>query len=127
MHTIRVQAVFSAAHALSIAGTHEPLHGHDWKVTAEISGETLDADGLLCDFHTVEETLGEIIAPFRSANLNDLPPFAGAGGLNPSAEHVAMHIARELASRLDAALAPHAKVRSVAVTEAPGCEAVFSL
>lgn len=122
MYEIAVHAEFCAAHALVIAGTREALHGHNWRVTARIEGQTLDADGLLCDFHTVEESLGEILGPFQNNTLNQVPPFDRT---NPSAEHVARHIAEALAERLDESLAPHAAVASVSVTEAPGCVATY--
>ena len=120
---ITVHADFAAAHALTIGGARETIHGHNWHVTAVLAGDTLDDDGLLCDFHTVEATLRDIIKPYQNANLNDLPPF---DTLNPSAEHVARHIATELAARLDDALAPYGtRVTAVSVTEAPGCKATY--
>lgn len=122
MYELNVQGEFCAAHALSIAGVREPVHGHNWRVTVTITGETLDRDGLLCDFHTVEQALHEVIDPFHNADLNQCEAFRA---LNPSAEHVARHIARELARRLDPPLQGSAWVSAVAVTEAPGCLAVF--
>jgi len=123
MYEIRVEHTFSAAHALTIGQSREPLHGHDWRVRAVIGGPELDADALLCDFHTVEAVLREICDPFNNRTLNDVPPFSES--TNPSAEAVAEHIARQLAHLLGDALAPHARVTSVSVTEAPGCEATF--
>lgn len=122
MFELTVNATFSAAHALVIQGTREPLHGHDWHVTATLSGDTLDEDGLLCDFHTVERTLRDIVAPFNNQNLNDTDAF---NSLNPSAENVAKHIATCLADQLDEALAPHARITGVRVTEAPGCAVTY--
>lgn len=122
MYEISVEAEFCAAHAITIAGTREPIHGHNWRVTAIIGGDRLDADGLLCDFHTVHQTLGEIVEPFHNRNLNEVPPFDTT---NPSAELVARHIADELGRRLGRALEPHARVRSVRVTEATGCAATY--
>ncbi|MDX2131909.1 MAG: 6-carboxytetrahydropterin synthase [Planctomycetota bacterium] len=122
MFEISVEHVFSAAHALAIAGTREPVHGHNWHVTAIIVGDALDSDELVCDFHTVHAALEDITGAFHNRSLNDVAPFTT---INPSAERVARHIADELASRLDASLAPHARVRSVRVTEAPGCGATY--
>ncbi len=123
MFTIQVNHEFCAAHALSLLGAHEPLHGHNFKTTATILGDQLDDDGLLCDFHTVHAELLDICQPFTNNNLNETPPF---DTLNPTAELIAKHIADELASRLDQALAPHAKVHAVSVTEAPGCVATYT-
>lgn len=122
MYEITVEAEFCAAHALSIAGQIEPVHGHNWHVTACVCGEILDADGLLCDFHRVEASLGDIIGPYRNNNLNTTAPFDRE---NPSAENVARHIGVQLSARLDGVLAPHARVAWVRVTEATGCAATY--
>ncbi len=122
MFEIRVHAEFSAAHAISIAGTKEPVHGHNWEIEAVVAGETLDSDGLLCDFHSVEEILRDIIGPFHNRDLNQVNPFTK---VNPTAENVARFIAEELQERLGEGLAPHAQVRSVSVTESPRCVATF--
>jgi len=119
VYRIEVQTTFSAAHALVIQGAREPVHGHDWRVTVTLSGPELDPDGLLCDFHAVEKSLTEITGPFNNANLNETPPF---DRLNPSAELIAQYIATELRKRLDDS---PAIVESVAITEAPGCRAIF--
>lgn len=122
MFTITVQTEFCAAHTISIAGNPEPVHGHNWHVTAAVEAQTLDNDGFVCDFHTVEDTLHDITAPFVNNNLNTTPPF---DTLNPTAELIAKHIADELASRLDEPLAPNARVAWVSITEAPGCVATY--
>ncbi len=118
MYELIVQRVFSAAHAIVIAGEREPVHGHDWRVRATVAGPELDRDGLLCDFHALERSLDAILEPFRSADLNATPPF---DAVNPTAEAVARHIADALAVDLP----PGVRVASVAVTEAPGCEAIY--
>jgi 6-pyruvoyltetrahydropterin/6-carboxytetrahydropterin synthase len=122
MYEISVRTEFSAAHALSISGIREPIHGHNWHVTVVIAGRQLDPDGLLCDFHTVEDVLAEITEPLDNNDLNRSELLAG---INPSAENLARRIAEELGSSLNAALAPHAWIDSVSVTEAPGCCATY--
>lgn len=121
MYTVRVTSIFSAAHALLLKGEREPLHGHDWRVTASFEGETLDADGLLVDFHAVEGALRAATARLSNANLNDLTPFVD--GVNPSAENVARVIWEDLTRRCASILPGGAALGSVSVTEAPGCEA----
>lgn len=121
MFEISVEASFAAAHAISIAGVRETVHGHNWHVTVTVAGQTLDRDGLLCDFHTVESTLREITQRFHNNDLNAVEPFRS--GLNPTAENVARTIAEELSRGLD--LSPHALVASVRVTEAAGCAATY--
>jgi len=122
MYEISIEHEFCAAHTIRIAGTQEPVHGHNFRITATIEGETLDADGLLCDFHTAEAVLREICRPFVNTDLNQIPPFDRT---NPTAELIARHIADEMSGRLDGSLQPHARVASVRVTEGPGCAATY--
>lgn len=118
MFELSIESRFSAAHAIRLGGAVEPLHGHDWLVTLTIAGETLDEDGLLCDFHTIEEALRSITARFHNRSLNETTPF---NTLNPTAEHVAKHIADALAPMMPS----EARIQSVRVTEAPGCAATY--
>lgn len=118
MFTLTLEDEFCAAHAIVINGGREPVHGHNWRVTAEVAGDRLDAEGLLCDFHALETRLARVIAPFRNADLNATPPF---DRLTPTAEHVAKHIAEALTGGLP----PGVRVRRVRVTEAPGCAATY--
>lgn len=122
MFELSVTAEFCAAHAIVIAGTRETLHGHNFRVTAVVAGRVLDQDGLLCDFHAVERELKGIVGKYDNRNLNETEPFTK---MNPSAENLARTIAEELSLRLGAALAGRASVRSVSVTEAPGCIATY--
>ncbi|GJM20048.1 MAG: 6-carboxytetrahydropterin synthase QueD [Phycisphaeraceae bacterium] len=122
MFEITVEADFSAAHALTVAGIKEPVHGHNWHVTVTLVGDELDDDGLLCDFHTVEGTLHAIVEVFNNQNINDHAAFREN---NPSAERVAEYIAGELDQRIAPTLAPHARLAAVTVTEAPRCTATY--
>ena len=92
------------------------MHGHDWGVAATVTGDGLDADGLLCDFHALEGAVDDAVAPFRNRTLNDVPPF---DRVNPTAENLAEFIAMELARRLPRGV----RIRRVEVEEAPGCVA----
>lgn len=123
MFTIQVTHEFCAAHSIILLGAQEPIHGHNFKTTATIIGDQLDKEGLLCDFHLVEQTLIQICQPFTNNNLNTTPPF---DTLNPTAEHIAQYIADQLADQLDTTLAPRAKVHSVTITEAPNCLATYT-
>ncbi|MEQ8850840.1 MAG: 6-carboxytetrahydropterin synthase [Phycisphaerales bacterium] len=118
MFDLTLTTEFAAAHAIMLRGEREPVHGHNWRVTLVISGADLDQDGLLCDFHQVEQTLAEVVGRFHNANLNDTPPF---DQLNPSAEHVARHIGENV----DATLPSGVQVSAVTVTEAPNCAATW--
>ncbi len=118
MYELTVESTFSAAHAITIRGEREPLHGHDWRVTLTVAAPTLDPDGLICDFHALHELLRAAIAPFHNRALNDVPPF---DRLNPTAEHVARHVGQAVARSLP----PGITLNSARVTEAPGCAAIW--
>ena len=45
VYQLEIITHFSAAHAITMNGVVEPLHGHDWRVTAVIEGPELNADG----------------------------------------------------------------------------------
>jgi 6-pyruvoyltetrahydropterin/6-carboxytetrahydropterin synthase len=118
-----VETEFAAAHAIVMSGQREPLHGHNWRVTATLSGPALDRDGLLCDFHLVESSLRDVTGRWHNRNLNEAPPFSD--GLNPSAEQVARQIADELGAALAGRIPGDVRVSAVRVTEAPGCSATY--
>lgn len=123
MYEITLEGVFSAAHAISVRGVREPLHGHDWRVTVTVRGPRLDADGLLCDFHALEEVLHGVIHPLKDRNLLDAELLRG---MNPTAENVAKRIAEEVDVRARPMLGPiGAWVARVRVTEAVGCSAAY--
>jgi 6-pyruvoyltetrahydropterin/6-carboxytetrahydropterin synthase len=122
MYELEVSAEFCAAHAIVIAGAREPVHGHNWRVTLTVVGPTLDADGLLCDFHAVGAALSEVTGCFANADLNATAPF---DRVNPTAELVARHIAGAVSSRLAGVLPAEARVSACRVTEAPGCAATY--
>lgn len=140
MFELTTEHAFSAAHAIIINGVMEPLHGHDWRVTVTVSGQSLDHDGLLVDFHAVHHDLVATTKPFQNTNLNEVEPFkpVGRGGLNPTAENVARHIATQMGQLLETRYGrepmtsgnasgrrPSVRIASVRVTEAVGCAATY--
>jgi 6-pyruvoyltetrahydropterin/6-carboxytetrahydropterin synthase len=91
---ITTTRTFSAAHQLRLYdGSLEPLHGHNWRVRVTVGAGRLDSIGVVMDFHELERLLDAVLAPLHNRHLNDTPAF---GSLNPSAEHVAMHVGRSL-------------------------------
>ena len=122
MFDLTIEASISAAHAIVIGGQREPVHGHDWHITATISGPTLDTEGLLCDFHAAERALREVTSPFHNRNFNETSPF---DRLNPTAENIARYFAEQLGGRLRPILPPGAVLTALRITEAPGCAATY--
>ncbi|OUX01183.1 MAG: hypothetical protein CBD91_04895 [Phycisphaeraceae bacterium TMED231] len=114
MFELEVSHRFSAAHAVTVGGVREELHGHDWRVTVTVRGPRLDEEDLLVDFHVVETSLKDVVAPFSGRTINGVPPF---DRLHPTAERIAEHVATRLAPSIPEGCA----IASVAVEEAPGC------
>ena len=85
---------FSAAHQLELYdGSREQVHGHNWRVRVTVAGQELDRIGVVMDFHALSRRLKAIVAPWQDRNLNDMPAFTQT---NPSAENIALVIARAL-------------------------------
>jgi 6-pyruvoyltetrahydropterin/6-carboxytetrahydropterin synthase len=120
---LTVEAEFAAAHAIVMRGEREPIHGHNWKVTICVAGESLDEDGLLCDFHAIETSLRAATERFHNKNLNEVSPFDRE---NPTAELVARHLAEAVSGSVPPQDASRGvRVEWVRVTEAPGCAATY--
>lgn len=61
---------FSSAHfTLFGEGRAELLHGHNYRVRVELSGEDLDAEGLLVDIESFKRTLRGLCARLDSRTL----------------------------------------------------------
>ena len=116
MFELTVEREFLATHAITIAGVPEAPHEHRWRVAVVVRGDGLDADGLLCDFHEIQRAIDAVIDPFRDGDLNETPPF---DKLNPTAENVAKYISVRVE------VPTGVELRSVSVTEAPGCVATW--
>lgn len=116
MYEVSVTRGFRASHALMLRGEREPLHWHDWKVVVTVAGETLDNDGMLLDFHALEQSLDTIIRGWEGKHLNDVLPTEFG---NASTEQVATFIAVSMMESLPGG----GMLRRVEVTEAPHCVA----
>jgi 6-pyruvoyltetrahydropterin/6-carboxytetrahydropterin synthase len=94
-YRLRVQSEFSAAHQLNnYQGACERLHGHNFKVQAEIEGRCLDPKtGMLLDFKVLKSRLSEVLAGLDHRHLNELEALAG---LSPSSENLAYYIFQAL-------------------------------
>lgn len=97
MFEVRVEADFSAAHFLrDYNGKCENLHGHNYKVYAHVRGSQLNEGGMLLDFTKLKAALRAVCKELDHTNLNDFDYF----DQNPSAERIAMYIAKGIISRL---------------------------
>jgi 6-pyruvoyltetrahydropterin/6-carboxytetrahydropterin synthase len=114
--TVRVEARFESAHYLrEYRGISEPLHGHSYKVEADLAarGGGVDQDAIAVDFVSAKRKLEQLAKQLDYACINDVAPFTE---INPSAENIAEWFARELQSAVDD---ENAVVVGVTVWEGP--------
>ena len=56
MYTLTTMVEFSSAHTLvGHSGPCKKMHGHNWKVEVEITGEKLDKIGMVVDFKEIRK------------------------------------------------------------------------
>ena len=120
--SVRVEARFEAAHFLrEYRGISEPLHGHSYKVEAELAsnGGGIDSDAIAVDFVSAKQKLEALAKQLDYGCINDVSPF---NEINPSAENIAQWFYREL----NAAVAgENANVRAVTIWEGPANSVTF--
>jgi 6-pyruvoyltetrahydropterin/6-carboxytetrahydropterin synthase len=99
MYQVSVESHFDAAHFLrNYKGKCENLHGHRYKVIANIRTDKLNDEGLAYDFVQLKDQLNKILDTFDHACLNDISPF---DKINPSAENIARTIYEKMQPGLD--------------------------
>ena len=114
--TVRVEARFESAHYLrEYRGISEPLHGHSYKVEAELAAEGggVDADAIAVDFVSAKRKLEALAKTLDYGCINEVAPF---DRINPSAENLAEWFHGELSA---AVKTESAVVRSVTIWEGP--------
>jgi 6-pyruvoyltetrahydropterin/6-carboxytetrahydropterin synthase len=120
MYSISVETRFWASHRLILPdGSKEPEHHHNWLVTADVSSSELNSMGIVMDFSQLKTQLSDIVAEFDNIALDSTDYFQKNGS---SAENVARYIYEKLRAILPKAVI----LRSVKVTEEPGCSAIFT-
>jgi len=120
LFTVNVETHFWASHQLTLPdGSKEPLHHHNWSVTAGVSVSKLNSMGLVMDFRRLKAVLDNIVANFDNTQLEKLDYFQQN---NSSAETVAKYIYEKLEPKLPNGL----KLNHIKVVEKPGCSAKFS-
>lgn len=115
-YSVRVEARFESAHFLrEYRGISEPLHGHSYKVEADLAthGGGIDGDAIAVDFVSAKRKLEALAKRLDYGCINDVPPFTE---INPSAENIASWFHRELSS---AVAEESAVVVAVTIWEGP--------
>jgi 6-pyruvoyltetrahydropterin/6-carboxytetrahydropterin synthase len=119
MFTISIERHFQASHQLIMPdGSKEPVHSHDWVVTAALSSEKLNNMGVVMDFRELGAMIDKTVAGFNNKALESIGYFQQN---NPSAENVAKYIYEKLLIGLPERI----KLQNVRVVEEPGCSATF--
>ena len=119
MFTIRIETHFTASHQLTLSdGSKEPLHRHNWTVTADVGRDKVDSMGLVMDFHQLKAMVDNIIAELNNTTLKK-DYFQHN---NSSAEMIAKYIYEKLEPKLPKAVT----LNHISVVEEPGCSAKFS-
>ena len=94
IYTLTTFVEFSSAHVLNgHEGPCKRMHGHNWKVEVEISGDKLDNIGMVIDFKKIRHMTNEVVDELDHRFLNDLTAFKK---VNPTAENIAEYIHIEL-------------------------------
>lgn len=121
-YTLKVVADFAAAHTLrGYPGACSRMHGHNWKVEAEVIATELNEIGMAIDFKEIKQEVRAIAKQLDHHYLNDLNAFQE---INPTAENIARYFYVELSRRLnkgdgkfDANRHPQVKVSSLTLWE----------
>jgi 6-pyruvoyltetrahydropterin/6-carboxytetrahydropterin synthase len=99
MYELKVVTKFAAAHQLTMVGAKcENMHGHNWKIEVCVTGEKLDAGGVVMDFGVIKKHVKDIMSQLDHKYLNELEFFQQS---QPSSENIACFVANELQQRID--------------------------
>jgi 6-pyruvoyltetrahydropterin/6-carboxytetrahydropterin synthase len=94
-YLLRVLIDFSSAHALrGYVGDCARIHGHNWKVEAEIKTHGVNDIGIAVDFKDIRKVMEEIASGLDHQYINEIPPF---DTINPTAENLAAWFYQQLA------------------------------
>ena len=99
MYSVAVKDHIMIAHGFrgAVFGPAQNLHGATFVVTAEFSSRRLDENGIVIDIGWAHTILGEVLAPLRYQNLDELSQFEGQ---NTTTEFMAHHIHSALSVQL---------------------------
>lgn len=98
-YTLKIVTDFAAAHSLrNYPGDCSRLHGHNWKVEAEVTATQLDELGIGIDFKMIKKETNALADQLDHRYLNEIPPF---DEINPTAENIAAYLYRGLSEKLN--------------------------
>jgi len=99
MYAVAVRRTFIARHFLIGGdwGAESLPNSHQYVFELQLESPQVDEHGYVCDIDQIQLHMGQLVARYREAMLNDLPEFEG---INPSLENFAQILARELGKRI---------------------------
>jgi 6-pyruvoyl-tetrahydropterin synthase len=97
MYAVEVRDHIMIAHSLPAAvfGPAQGLHGATYVVDAAFMTDDVDGHGLVVDIGKATAVLGEVLAPLRYQNLDEVPELAGR---YTTTEVMCRHVYEELAA-----------------------------
>ena len=97
-YSLKVVSDFASAHTLrNYPGACSRMHGHNWKVEAEVEASQLDETGMAVDFKVIRQAVKKLTDRLDHYYLNEIPPF---DKINPTAENIAAYLYRGLSEAL---------------------------
>ncbi|MCK4742694.1 MAG: 6-carboxytetrahydropterin synthase QueD [Sulfuriflexus sp.] len=98
-YTLKVVSDFASAHTLrDYPGACSRMHGHNWKVEAEVITTQLDNVGMGIDFKKIKHAVKELTDTLDHRYLNEIEPF---DSINPTAENIAAWLYQGLSKKLN--------------------------
>ena len=115
MFTVSIETHFLASHRLTLPdGRKEPLHRHNWTVSADVSSIELNSSGLVIDFHQLKQMVDNIVSELDNIPLEEIDYFQQN---NSSAETISKYIYEKLEPKLPKAVI----LNHIRISEEPGC------
>ena len=112
---------FSAAHEVrGHPGKCARMHGHNWKVEAEVRATELNDIGIALDFFDIRKALSVLVDSLDHQNLNAIPPF---DTINPTAENLAAWFYNKLVAQISSSTY---KLESIKIWETERCSVRYS-
>ncbi len=111
-YTLKVVSDFASAHTLrDYPGACSRMHGHNWKVEAEVEASQLNSVGMAIDFKEIRQQVRELTDLLDHRYLNEIEPF---DKINPTAENIAAFIFNGLSETLNN---EHIRVKALTLWE----------
>ena len=113
-YTVKVTNYFCGAHRLrGYQGDCVDVHGHNYKLTTEITANQLDDLGMVIDFAQARPIIDKIVMQLDHKFFNEVSPF---DTINPTAENIAAWIYKQIAQQINS---DRVRVKSVVLQETP--------